>query len=81
MLTRVAPLRMLLGALMLIDTNVPGLRIHWSTALAVTVPFALITSFLFTIALRARRNKVVTGQGAMVGQLGVAVGELNPPEP
>jgi membrane-bound serine protease (ClpP class) len=77
-LTAGGAIAMLLGAVMLIDTSVPELRIHWSTALAVTVPFALITSFLFTIALRARRNKVVTGQGAMVGQVGVAVGELNP---
>jgi membrane-bound serine protease (ClpP class) len=77
-LTAGGAISMLLGAVMLIDTSVPELRIHWSTALAVTVPFALITSFLFTIALRARRNKVITGAGAMVGQRGVAVGELNP---
>jgi membrane-bound serine protease (ClpP class) len=69
---------MLLGAVMLIDTTVPELRIRWSTALAVTVPFALITSFLLTIAVRARRNKIITGAGAMVGQFGVTVGELNP---
>jgi membrane-bound serine protease (ClpP class) len=69
---------MLLGAVMLIDTNVPELRIRWSTALAVTVPFALITSFLFSIAVRARRNKVVTGPEALVGLTGVSVGELNP---
>ncbi len=77
-LTAGGAVAMLLGAVMLIDTSVPELRIHWSTALAVTVPFALITSFLLTIAVRARRNKVVTGAGAMVGQLGTAVGELNP---
>jgi membrane-bound serine protease (ClpP class) len=69
---------MLLGAMMLIDTNVPELRIRWGTAAGLTIPFALITSFLLTIAVRARRNKVVTGAGAMVGELGVAVGELNP---
>jgi membrane-bound serine protease (ClpP class) len=69
---------MLLGSVMLIDTSVPELRIRWSTALAVTVPFALITSFLFSIALRARRNKVITGTEAMIGTTGVALGELNP---
>ena len=69
---------MLLGSLMLIDTSAPELRIRWTTALALTIPFALITSFLFSIALRARRNKVVTGAEGMIGQIGVAVGELNP---
>lgn len=67
-----------LGAVMLVDTNVPELRVRWTTAIGLAVPFALITSFLFSIALRARRNKVVTGAEGMVGQTGVAVGELNP---
>jgi membrane-bound serine protease (ClpP class) len=68
---------LLLGALMLIDTNEPALKIRFGMALAVTLPFALITSFLFSIAVRARRNKVVTGMGALAGSYGVAVGELN----
>ena len=68
---------LLLGALMLIDTDDPALRIRLGMALAVTIPFALITSFLFSIAVRARRNKVVTGMPAMTGSYGVAVDELN----
>jgi membrane-bound serine protease (ClpP class) len=67
-----------LGAVMLIDTTVPELRIHWSTAIGLTLPFALITSFLFTIALRARQNKVVTGVEGMLGMPAIAVSELNP---
>jgi membrane-bound serine protease (ClpP class) len=63
---------------MLVDTNVQELRIHWITAAAITLPFALITSFLLSIALRARRNKVVTGAEAMIGQTGVSVSEINP---
>lgn len=69
---------LLLGSVMLIDTNVPELRIRWTTAIAITLPFALITSFLFSIALRARRNKVVTGAQAMIGETCVSVSELNP---
>ena len=69
---------LLLGALLLIDTNEPALRIRFSMALAVTIPFALITSFLLSIAVRARRNKVVTGMGALTGSYGVTVGDLNP---
>lgn len=67
-----------LGAVMLIDTSVPELRVRWSTALGLAIPFALITSFLFSIAIRARRNKIVTGVEGMIGETGVAVGELNP---
>jgi membrane-bound serine protease (ClpP class) len=68
---------MLLGALMLINTPSPAARIHLSYALGVTIPFALITSFLLSIAVRAKRNKAVTGVEGMVGQAGVAIGALN----
>jgi membrane-bound serine protease (ClpP class) len=67
-----------LGAVMLIDTNAPELRIRWSTAIGLAIPFALITSFLFSIAVRARRNKVVTGMEGMLGLSATAVSELNP---
>jgi membrane-bound serine protease (ClpP class) len=67
-----------LGAVMLIDTGNPDLRIRWATALGLAIPFALITTFLFSIAVRARRNKVVTGIASMVGEAGLTVGELNP---
>ena len=63
---------------MLIDTSVPELRVRWSTALGLAIPFALITSFLLSMAVRARRNKVVTGLEGMIGQRGITVGELSP---
>ena len=66
------------GAVMLIDTGNPDLRIRWGTALGLAIPFALITSFLFSIAVRARHNKVVTGVEGMLGESGMTVGELKP---
>jgi membrane-bound serine protease (ClpP class) len=77
-LTAGGAIALLLGAMLLIDTQDPALRVRFSMALAVTIPFALITSFLLSIAMRARRNKVVTGVEAMPGRLGVVVAELNP---
>ena len=68
---------MLLGALMLINSPWPANRIHLSYALGVTVPFALITAFLLSIAVRARRNKAITGIEGMIGLAGVAIGELD----
>jgi membrane-bound serine protease (ClpP class) len=77
-LTAGGAISLALGAVMLVDTGIPELRVRWSTALGLAIPFALITSFLFSIALRARRNKIVTGVEGMVGQHGVTVGELHP---
>jgi membrane-bound serine protease (ClpP class) len=67
---------MVLGAVMLIDSPVPEMRIHWVTAIGLALPFSAITVFMLTLVVRARRNKVETGREGMIGQSGVAVTEL-----
>ena len=67
-----------LGGLLLIDSPIPEMRVHLMTALAVSIPLGLITAFLMTIALKARRNKVVTGAQGLVGETGVAQTSLSP---
>jgi membrane-bound serine protease (ClpP class) len=69
---------MLLGALLLIESPLPELRIHFMTAFAITLPFALITTFLVTLVVRARANKVITGSAGMIGEIGVAHTPLTP---
>jgi membrane-bound serine protease (ClpP class) len=69
---------MILGAMILIDTSVPELRIHLRTALTATLPFALITVFLVRLALKARSLKVATGAAGMVDEIGVARTALAP---
>ena len=67
-----------LGGLLLVDSPIPEMRVHLLTALAVSIPFGLITAFLMTIAFKARRNKVVTGAQGLVGETGVAQTALSP---
>ena len=67
-----------LGGLLLVDGPIPEMRVRLAVALAVSLPFGLITAFLMTIALRARRNKVMTGAQGMVGEIGVVRAELAP---
>ena len=69
---------MVLGAVMLINSPIPENRIHLATALSLAVPFALITFFLLSLAVRAKRNKVVTGPEGMIGETGSAVTPLAP---
>ncbi len=69
---------LVLGATMLIDTTMPEMRIHLSTALGVALPVAIITALLVTLAVRARHSKVVTGAEGMIGQWGVALQDLSP---
>jgi membrane-bound serine protease (ClpP class) len=67
-----------LGGLLLVDSPIPEMRVHLLTALAVSIPFGLITAFLMTIAFKARRNKVVTGAQGLIGETAVAQTALSP---
>ena len=67
-----------LGGLLLVDGPIPQMRVHLLTALAISVPLGVITVFLMTIALRARRAKVVTGQQGMIGAIGEARTDIDP---
>jgi membrane-bound serine protease (ClpP class) len=69
---------MILGAVLLINSPMPEMRIHLSTAIAVALPFTAITVFLVSLVIRARSAKVVTGSEGMIGEIGVTVGELTP---
>ncbi len=69
---------MVLGALLLVDGPIPEMRVRLLTALAVSVPMGLITAFLMAIAIKARRNKVVTGVEGLIGEVGVARTPLMP---
>lgn len=69
---------MVLGAVMLINSPFPEMRIHWATAIGLALPFAAITLFLLTLAVRARRSKAVTGKEGMIGEIGKALTPLAP---
>jgi membrane-bound serine protease (ClpP class) len=67
-----------LGGLLLVDSPIPEMRVHLLTALAVSIPLGLITAFLMSIALKARRNKRVSGAEGLIGETGIAQTSLSP---
>jgi membrane-bound serine protease (ClpP class) len=69
---------MVLGALLLVDAPIPEMRVRLGTALAVSIPLGGITATIMSLAIRARRNKVVTGAQGLVGETGVAQTALSP---
>jgi len=69
---------MILGALLLVDAPIPEMRVRLGTALAVSIPLGGITATLMSLAIKARRNKVVTGAQGLVGETGVAQTTLSP---
>ncbi|CAE6730380.1 NfeD family protein [Paraburkholderia aspalathi] len=68
-----------IGALMLIDTDVPGYGIPLPLIAAVTVFSVAFVFGVSRLALRARRRPVVTGSEGLIGSLGVVLdGGLSP---
>ena len=69
---------LIVGMLLLVNGPIPELRVQLWAALAIAIPLGLITAFLMSIAIRARRNKVVTGEQGLIGEVGVVTSRLAP---
>ncbi len=69
---------LVIGSVLLIDTDVPDMRVSWS----VIVPTVLVTiaffTFALTMAIKAQKNKVATGKEGLAGEHGHAVGDIAP---
>ena len=69
---------LVIGLVTLVDGPIPEQRVHASTAVTLGLGFAIISFALTFIALKARRNKILTGPQAMVGGLAVVRSPLDP---
>lgn len=69
---------MVLGLVILVDTDVPELQVGWFSAVGITLPFAAISVFLLQLAIRSFRLKSATGSEAMVGEIGEVRAALDP---
>ncbi|RQU75771.1 nodulation protein NfeD [Burkholderia cenocepacia] len=71
-----------IGALMLIDTDVPGYGIPWPVIASLALGGGLLVAGVSSVALRARRRPVVTGAEAMLGSIGEVLDDgLQPDQP
>ncbi|MEE9234519.1 MAG: nodulation protein NfeD [Candidatus Acidoferrales bacterium] len=62
---------MVLGAVMLVESPpIPELRVDWTLALGVAVPFAAITVLLLRLVLKSRRWRAATGREGLLDQKG-----------
>jgi membrane-bound serine protease (ClpP class) len=68
-----------IGSLLLINApNAPFLQVSLGAVGAVTLVLVIFFGFLLTAAIRARRNRVVTGREGIVGATGVVRREIEP---
>jgi membrane-bound serine protease (ClpP class) len=67
-----------IGSLMLFDPAGPHYQVSLSVALAIAGTFAVLTAFVVTKIVKARRRTPVTGTEELVGQVGVVRRALEP---
>jgi membrane-bound serine protease (ClpP class) len=67
---------MVLGALFLIRSPLTNGGVSIFTALAATLPFAILTVFLMRLVLRSRKWKSATGLERLIGEQGIVVSAL-----
>ena len=63
---------MVIGMLILIDSPDPAVRVGLYTALALALPFATLFIILLIALIKSLRQKVATGNEAMIGMIGIA---------
>lgn len=68
---------MVVGALFLIRSPWTGMGVSLGTAVAVTIPFAILAVFLMTLVLRSFKWKPSTGVEALAGQIGEVTEEID----
>lgn len=73
-----AIIAMILGAMMLVNSPIPEMRIRLMTAISLALPFGLIVMFLVTLAFKAKREHVQSGTETFAGETAVAITELTP---
>jgi membrane-bound serine protease (ClpP class) len=69
---------LILGAMMLIDSPLPEMRISLGTLLPAAIFMALATMTLVRMVIQAQRRKPSTGGEGLVGQHAVALSDLTP---
>ncbi len=69
---------MLLGAMFLIRSPLTAGGVSLSVAIAVTLPFAVLTVFLMRLVLRSRKWKSATGREEMLTEQGIVVSPIQP---
>jgi len=69
---------LVMGSIMLIDTQLEFLQISWQVILGVVIITVLFFVFAVGMAIRTHRTKPQTGRAGMIGEIGEVYKTLNP---
>jgi len=68
---------LVIGSVILFDSNVPYLRVSWEVIMAVVIIITAFVVFLLTLGVRAQFKKPATGREGMIGAEGVSRTKVN----
>ena len=63
---------------MLFEAPIPDMRVSLGIVLPTAVVLAAVTGFLLSRVVKAHRSRPLTGTEGLVGELGTALGDLDP---
>jgi len=69
---------LLLGSMMLIDTNIPALKVSLGVIIPTVVATVLFALFAIGMGLRAQARKIATGREGLIGEIGEAFTDIDP---
>lgn len=69
---------MLLGSLMLMDTDVPYLQISLNVIIPTVLFMGGLAAILINLAVRSHKQKVVSGKEGLIGEIGTAQTDMDP---
>jgi membrane-bound serine protease (ClpP class) len=71
LLTAGGILALILGGMLLVDDADPSMHVSWSILITIAVLLGGTLIFVMMMALKASRRRVVTGEPALIGKIGV----------
>lgn len=78
LLTVGAVISLVLGSLILFESDVPFFRISWEVIMIAVVIIAAFFIFLLSLGIRAQFKKRQTGREGIIGEIGVAKTDIKP---
>jgi len=78
LLTVGAVISLVLGSLILFESDVPFFRLSWEVIMIAVVIIAAFFIFLLSLGIRAQFKKRQTGRDGIIGELGVAKTDIKP---
>ncbi|MEO0142522.1 MAG: nodulation protein NfeD [candidate division WOR-3 bacterium] len=68
---------LVIGSLILFESDVPFLRVSWEVIMLVVIIIVVFVVFILTLGIKAQFKKVVSGKEGLIGEIGIAKTDID----